>query len=412
MAKRRPSHCCTMHCPMGGSHDYQSLTASAKTGENDLLMTRTAHTLIGLASALIFMTPPADAATARHVKPSPDLKIVAVDVEGGAATLFVTPEGKSLLIDSGWAPGGGSARLTSKAQPAATSADKIAAAAHALGLSKIDYFVITHYHADHLGGLKSLLDKIEIDNFIDHGPNTQPDPPDLPVTRAASSTAGLYASYLQMILGKNHIVPKTGSTLDVGSIHVQFVSVAANVLPSALPGAGAPNPDCAGVPNMERDGGIENHYSVSSLITYGKTRIAAFGDLPWNEEVKLLCPTNKVGPIDLYFVTQHGMDLSSSPPTRALDPLVSIMANGDLKGGDEAPMKMIASYAHHDQAFWMLHYTARYPALNPDLNFIANPDWVPDLNFNLMVTVSPAGLITVTNGRNRFSRTYQARAAQ
>jgi competence protein ComEC len=195
-------------------------------------------------------------------------------------------------------------------------------------------------------------------------------------------------------------------------MHLQFISVAANVISTTLPGGGAPNPDCAGVQTMERDGGIENHYSVSSLVTFGKTRIAAFGDLPWNEELKLLCPNNKVGPIDVYFVTQHGMDLSSSPPTRALDPIVSIMANGDLKGGDEGPMKMVESYAHHDQAFWLLHYTARYPALNPELNYIANPDWVPDQNFNLLATVTPAGLITVTNGRNHLSRTYKARAAQ
>ena len=372
-------------------------------------MTRTMFvSLVSLALAF------GGADTALAQAPSPNLRIVAVDVEGGAATLFVTPEGKSLLIDSGWAPGAGSARLNEKgaaAQPAATSADKIVAAAKSLGLKKIDYFIITHYHADHLGGFKSLLDKIEIDNFIDHGPNTQLDPPDLPAARAASSTAGLYAGYSALIQGKTHIVPKTGDTLDIGSMHLQFISVATNVLPAALPGAGAPNPDCAGVPTMERDGGIENHYSVSSLVTFGKTRIAAFGDLPWNEELKLLCPNNKIGPLDVYFVTQHGMDLSSSPPTRALDPIVSIMANGDLKGGDEGPMKMVESYAHHDQAFWLLHYTARYPALNPELNFIANPDWVPDLNFNLMVTVTPAGLITVTNGRNHFSRTYKARGA-
>jgi len=33
------------------------------------------------------------------------LKVVSLDVEGGGGTLFVTPEGKSLLIDTGW-PGG------------------------------------------------------------------------------------------------------------------------------------------------------------------------------------------------------------------------------------------------------------------------------------------------------------------
>ena len=368
--------------------------------------------ILTMTLALAFAAPAADAQPKAKPKPSPDLRIVAVDVEGGAATLFVTPEGKSLLIDTGWLPGSGGQPLAPGSAPPLSSADKIVAAAHALGVTKLDYLIITHYHGDHLGGFPSLLGKIAIDHFIDHGANTQADPPNLPPARAANSSAAMYAAYLRAIQGKDHLVPKTGDTLDIGSMHLQFVSVAANVISQALPGAGSPNPDCAGVQTMERDGGIENHYSVSALVTFGKTRIAALGDLPWNEEIKLLCPTNKLGPIDLYFVTQHGMDLSSSPPTRALDPIVTIMANGAIKGGDEAPMKMIASYGHHDQALWMLHYTVRYPTLNPAADFIANLDWVPDQNFNLMATVTPAGLITVSNGRNSFARTYKARAAQ
>jgi beta-lactamase superfamily II metal-dependent hydrolase len=368
---------------------------------------------IGFAATLVCLSALslcAGGAMAQAQKPSQDLRIVAVDVEGGAATLFVTPEGKSLLIDSGWAPGAGGQKPPPGITPA-TSADKIVAAAHALGLKKIDYFIITHYHADHIGGFQSLTDKIEIDNFIDHGPNVQTDPPGLDPARAASSSEGMYKTYSRIIAGKNHIVPKTGDTLDIGSMHLRFISVAANVLPTTLPEGGQANPDCAGVPEMERDGGIENHYSVASLITFGKTRITAFGDLPWNEEIKLLCPANKIGPVDLYFVTQHGMDLSSSPPTRALDPIVSIMANGAIKGGDEAPMKMIATYAHRDQNLWLLHDTIRYPNLNPDPNFIANLDWVPDQNFIITATVTPAGMITITNGRNHFSRTYKARGA-
>ena len=73
--------------------------------------------------------------------PSKNLRIVVVDVEGGAAALFVTPEGKSLLIDTGWQPGVGGRRPTPgepAAPPASSSAERIAKAAESLGIKKID----------------------------------------------------------------------------------------------------------------------------------------------------------------------------------------------------------------------------------------------------------------------------------
>ncbi len=359
------------------------------------------------------LSPAAQQATAQSS--SRDLKIAAIDVEGGSAVLFVTPEGKSLLIDTGWPPGIGGPRPAPGAPPpppSASSADKIVAAAHSLGLTKIDYLISTHYHVDHMGGFKSLMEKIEIDHFIDHGPNAETPPPNINPNFAAFSTATLYNDYLKLIAGKDHLVPHTGDTLDIGSMHLTFVSVAAKVLSTPLPGAGAPNPDCAGVQDMARDGGAENHYSVSTLITFGKTRIAEFGDLSWNEEIKLLCPTNKVGPVDVYFVTQHGMDISSSPPTRALDPIVTIMGNGATKGGDKDPMNMVRSYRHIQDAFWMLHEDVRFPELDPRADFIANLNQVPDNNYPLLVSVTPGGDITVTNKRNNFSKTYKARSAQ
>lgn len=107
---------------------------------------------------------------------SKDLKIVMVDVEGGAAILFVTPEHKSLLIDTGWAPGIGGPRPAPgepTQPPPPSSADRIAAAAALLGVTKIDFLLMTHYHADHLGGLQALLAKLPVDTFIDHGPNRE-----------------------------------------------------------------------------------------------------------------------------------------------------------------------------------------------------------------------------------------------
>ena len=67
-----------------------------------------------------------------------------VDVEGGAATLVVSPTGQSLLVDTGF-PGGDD-----------RDAKRIFAATQEAGLTRIDYLVITHYHADHVGGLQAL----------------------------------------------------------------------------------------------------------------------------------------------------------------------------------------------------------------------------------------------------------------
>src|ERR1700712_5201184 len=94
------------------------------------------------------------------------LQMVAIDVEGGGGTLFVTPDGKSLLIDTGNPE-------VSRATGDHPSSARIKAAADALGIKKIDYLLITHYHSDHIGGLEGLLARIPIGTFIDHGDNRE-----------------------------------------------------------------------------------------------------------------------------------------------------------------------------------------------------------------------------------------------
>src|SRR5690349_22615813 len=98
------------------------------------------------------------------------LKVVSVDVEGGGGTLFVTPEGKSLLIDTGWPSNYG---LLPSPDGAKNSADRIVAAAKKLGVSKIDFLITTHYHMDHVGGLADLVKRMPVETFIDHGTNAE-----------------------------------------------------------------------------------------------------------------------------------------------------------------------------------------------------------------------------------------------
>lgn len=373
------------------------------------------RTIAGLvvASAIGFITTVADA-KAKAPKASRDLRIVTVDVEGGAAVLFVTPEGKSLLIDTGWPPGLGGPRRVPGAPPPPpmpSSADRIAAAAASLGVTKIDYLLMTHYHVDHLGGLDALLAKLPVDNFIDHGPNREEPPPNATPRQLAFATATLYPKWVAAYQGHGHITAEVGQKLNIGSMHLEFVTSDGHVLDKPLSGAGQPNDLCTGAPKMDRNGGEENVRSVGTLITFGKTRILYLGDLTWNKEMELLCPTNKVGKVDVYFVTGHGMNLSSSPPTGALDPLVAIMQNGPTKGGDEAVIKTVDTYPGL-KGFWRLHYSVRYPDLNGDPDYIANLNGAPDQGNPIDIDISRGGEITVTNARDHFSKTYTARAAQ
>src|ERR1700690_518884 len=100
-------------------------------------------------------------ATASLLPAAKNLEVYSIDVEGGQATLFVAPGGDSMLVDTGWA--GFNRRDANRLLPAAKSA----------GVKKIDYLVITHYHADHAGGVPQLAEKIPIRNFVDHGPSVE-----------------------------------------------------------------------------------------------------------------------------------------------------------------------------------------------------------------------------------------------
>jgi hypothetical protein len=265
-------------------------------------------------------------------------------------------------------------------------------------VKKIDYLIITHYHEDHVGGVPQLARKLPIVNFVDHGVNTETD------QRASE----LYRAYLEYRAKGNHIQVKPGDTLPVKGLDIQVLSSAGDVIDRALPGAGQPNPLCADTQPQPRDD-TENARSVGALITYGKFRVIDLGDLTWNKELALACPTNKAGTVDLYIVTHHGAALSGPPAiVHALHPRVAIMDNGARKGGMPAAWQAIHNSPGLED-IWQLHYAIEGGKDNnaPD-TFIANTDELGDQGYWIRVTAHPDGSFTVYNSRNKYTKTYPA----
>jgi len=145
------------------------------------------------------------------------------------------------------------------------------------------------------------------------------------------------------------------------------------------------------------------------VVTYGSFRAVDLGDLTKDKEYGLVCPNNKIGVVDLFMVSHHGMPWSDSLPfVRALHPQVAIMNNGPRKGGDAAVWQTIRDTPGLED-FWQLHFTvaAGKDHNSPD-TFIANVDEICEARW-LRVTVRPDGSFTVYNSRNKYEKTYQKR---
>jgi len=314
------------------------------------------------------------------------LEVYCIDVEGGKATLWVSPSGESMLVDAGWA--GFNHR----------DAERIAAVAKAAGVHKIDYLVITHYHADHVGGVPQLAEKLPIRNFVDHGATTE----------TGTQAATLYGEYGRVREKGTHLEVKPGDTLPIKGLDVQIVSAGGNLISSPLAGAGQPNPDCNGYQPPAADT-TENARSIGMVVSYGNFRAVDLGDLTKDKEYGLVCPDNKLGTVQLFLVSHHGMDLSNSVPlVHALHPRVAIMNNGARKGGAAEVWQTV-----HDtpglEDFWQLHYAIaagkEHNSLDP---FLANLEEACEGQW-LRVAAEKDGTFTVYNRRNKLEKTYKNR---
>ena len=319
---------------------------------------------------------------------SGDLKIFFVDVEGGQSTLFVTPAGHSLLIDTGWPGNGG------------RDADRIAAAAKRAGIARIDYVLLTHYHVDHTGGVPQLVDRIPVGTFIDHGPLRE---------TGDKPTVDAYDGYQKVLAtGKyQHILAKPGDMLPIPDLTAEVLTADGNFIDKPLPGAGEANPYCRESETRLADQ-TENARSVGTLITWGKLRILDLGDLTWDKEMDMMCPNDRIGHVDILIVSHHGWYQSSSPAlVDAITPRVAIMDNGGTKGGSKPTVETIRKIPGLE-AEWQLHYSEEAGPGNPPEKFIANLHG-PDMGYGLEVVASRNGSYRVINARTGTATGYAAR---
>src|SRR5262245_21069751 len=214
-----------------------------------------AEGVVLVASVLLFFF---STATAR-AQAARTLDIYWIDVEGGAATLVVSPSGESLLYDAGWEVDGRDAK-------------RIFAAAQQAGLKKIDHFVLSHYHADHAGGIPALAKLIPIGHCYDRGDFIEP------------ANQRWRDAYLSACADKRTIL-KAGDKIPLKDVSVDVVASNGDLLTKPI-GGGRPNPLCATAENRPKEG-PENQFMVGALFTYGKFKFIDLADLDWEKEMEL-----------------------------------------------------------------------------------------------------------------------------
>jgi competence protein ComEC len=210
------------------------------------------------------------------------MEVTILDVGQGDAAHIVTPNGKHLLVDAGrWSP-------------FANSGERVLIPYfNELGIEKLDAVFLSHPHSDHIGGMPSLIDAIEIGAIYQSDYNYD---------------SALFLNYMQMAEEREIPIktPKAGSVIDIDSDIRIFVL--------------GPEDDKARPSNP-------NNRSLVMKIVYGNQSFLFTGDAEREQERQLV---NRYGDFlhsTVYKAGHHGSNTSSTEMMmRSISPVKSVVS--------------------------------------------------------------------------------------
>jgi beta-lactamase superfamily II metal-dependent hydrolase len=346
-----------------------------------------------LITALLFALGLPSAVSGSAAETDRGLDICFIDTEGGAATLIITPAGESVLIDCG--------------NPGGRDADRIHKVATQAGLKQLDHLIITHWHSDHYGGVARLSRLLPIRNYYDRGipDSLDEDKRGFPL---------LIQAYKMATQGKSKTL-KAGDVIPLkqqeGSPALRLLCLCARGETIADQPGAAMNPVAREHKPQPADP-TDNAKSLGFLLSFGSFRFLDLGDLTWNVEYKLIHPSDKIGPVDVYQVTHHGLNVSNNPALiKTVQPRVAVFNNGPRKGCHPqvtAALRRVPGL----KAIYQLHRNLTVGAQeNTDPAYIANPDEKCQGESIALHVAADSKSYTVTVGSRGKPHRYETRPA-
>ena len=224
------------------------------------------------------------------------MRVAAIDVGQGDATLVVAPTGEAALIDAG---------------PWGVGASAVREALLSMGAASLDAMIVTHYHEDHFGGVPEVMALLSGKGAVyDRGePVRDPESPRFPLYE--SSAAG------------RRLALRPGDTLRFGDVRLEAVAVGGLLPDGTQVDLGEP--------------ADENAASIAVLIRFGGFAMLVAGDITGGggnaphgtpDVETSLAPF--VGDIDVLRVAHHGSNTSTNKTfLDAVRPEAAIISVGD-----------------------------------------------------------------------------------